>query len=182
MIKDFGGLARIDAGVRRLLHDRHALVGGPAGTERVRRGIPDTPRRVQVDRCLEARWYAIVAATGVIFAAVYLLWSYQRMFFGKVEHPENAGLQDLNRREMAVLVPDRHLHRLDRRLSVHVPGQDRAGLETGDPADRIRPPWDPGPATGRAARAGPRAVMRRSARSRCSLRRSPRPPRPPNPA
>ena len=50
-------------------------------------------------------WYAIVASSGVILAAVYLLWSYQRIFFGKTERPENQGLHDLNLREIAVLVP-----------------------------------------------------------------------------
>ena len=49
--------------------------------------------------------YAIVGATGVIFAAVYLLWSYQRVFFGKLENPENSKLIDLSAREIAVLVP-----------------------------------------------------------------------------
>ncbi|HCV43601.1 MAG TPA: NADH-quinone oxidoreductase subunit M [Bacteroidetes bacterium] len=49
--------------------------------------------------------YAILAATGVIFAAVYLLWSYQRVFFGKLENPENQKLIDLSKREIAVLVP-----------------------------------------------------------------------------
>jgi len=50
-------------------------------------------------------WYAIVASTGVILAAVYLLWSYQRMFFGKTEKPENQALHDLGLRELAVLLP-----------------------------------------------------------------------------
>jgi NADH-quinone oxidoreductase subunit M len=50
-------------------------------------------------------WYAIAAGTGVIFAAVYLLWSYQRVFFGKVTNPENEKLSDLSVREWAVLVP-----------------------------------------------------------------------------
>ena len=49
--------------------------------------------------------YAILGATGVIFAAVYLLWSYQRVFFGRLENPENRKLVDLSRREIAVLVP-----------------------------------------------------------------------------
>ncbi len=49
--------------------------------------------------------YAILGATGVIFAAVYLLWSYQRVFFGKLDNPENQKLLDLSRREIAVLVP-----------------------------------------------------------------------------
>jgi len=50
-------------------------------------------------------WYAIAAGTGVIFAAVYLLWSYQRVFFGKITNPENEKLVDLSVREWAVLVP-----------------------------------------------------------------------------
>ncbi|MGB5872503.1 MAG: NADH-quinone oxidoreductase subunit M [Bacteroidota bacterium] len=54
---------------------------------------------------LGSRVFSVVAATGVILAAVYLLWSYQRVFFGKVENPENASLRDLNLREWAVLVP-----------------------------------------------------------------------------
>jgi NADH-quinone oxidoreductase subunit M len=54
---------------------------------------------------LGSPWYAIVAATGVILAAVYLLWSYQRVFFGRLENPENRTLKDLTVREWAVLVP-----------------------------------------------------------------------------
>jgi NADH-quinone oxidoreductase subunit M len=50
-------------------------------------------------------WFSVVAATGVILAAVYLLWSYQRVFFGKLENPENKSLKDLNVREWMVLVP-----------------------------------------------------------------------------
>jgi NADH-quinone oxidoreductase subunit M len=41
----------------------------------------------------------------VILAAVYLLWSYQRIFFGRLENPDNKGLKDLSLREWAVLLP-----------------------------------------------------------------------------
>ncbi|MBX2993124.1 MAG: NADH-quinone oxidoreductase subunit M [Bacteroidetes bacterium] len=54
---------------------------------------------------LANRWFAILGATGVVLAAVYLLWSYQRMFFGKLENPENRNLKDMNLREWVVLVP-----------------------------------------------------------------------------
>ncbi len=54
---------------------------------------------------LDTPWYAIFAATGVIFAAVYLLWSYQRVFFGKLDKDENKHLKDMSAREWAVLVP-----------------------------------------------------------------------------
>ncbi len=50
-------------------------------------------------------WLAAVATTGIIFAAVYLLWMYQRVVFGEITHEENRGLRDLSLREWAVLVP-----------------------------------------------------------------------------
>jgi NADH-quinone oxidoreductase subunit M len=54
---------------------------------------------------LGSHWFAILGTTGVIFAAVYLLWSYQRVFFGTLDREENRGLADLSPREWAVLVP-----------------------------------------------------------------------------
>jgi len=50
-------------------------------------------------------WYAALAAGGVILAAVYMLWMFQRMFLGEVTNEKNRGLKDLNRREIAILVP-----------------------------------------------------------------------------
>ena len=50
-------------------------------------------------------WLAAVAATGIIFAAVYLLWMYQRVIFGEVTHEVNRHLRDLSPREWALLVP-----------------------------------------------------------------------------
>jgi NADH-quinone oxidoreductase subunit M len=44
-----------------------------------------------------------IAATGVIFAAAYLLWALQRVLFNPLANPENATIVDLNRRELAVL-------------------------------------------------------------------------------
>ena len=49
--------------------------------------------------------YAIISASGVIFAAVYLLWMFQRVMFGTNDNPENHHLRDLNRREYWQLVP-----------------------------------------------------------------------------
>jgi NADH-quinone oxidoreductase subunit M len=49
--------------------------------------------------------YGILAATGVIWSACYLLWMYQRVFFGKVTHDVNNTLPDLNLREKAALAP-----------------------------------------------------------------------------
>jgi NADH-quinone oxidoreductase subunit M len=50
-------------------------------------------------------WLAAVATSGIVFAAVYLLWMYQRVIFGEVAHPANRSLHDLSPREWALLVP-----------------------------------------------------------------------------
>jgi NADH-quinone oxidoreductase subunit M len=49
--------------------------------------------------------FAVFAATGVILAAVYLLWMYQKVMLGPVTNPENRKLLDMSKREIAVLVP-----------------------------------------------------------------------------
>ncbi len=54
---------------------------------------------------LNSWWYTVFAASGVIFAAVYLLWMYQRVVFGEVKNPKLNELKDMNKREMLVLVP-----------------------------------------------------------------------------
>ncbi|MBI1843453.1 MAG: NADH-quinone oxidoreductase subunit M [Actinobacteria bacterium] len=53
---------------------------------------------------LTRRWWAIAAASGVILAALYLLWAYQRVFHGEPEG-ENATMPDLTWREGFVLAP-----------------------------------------------------------------------------
>jgi NADH-quinone oxidoreductase subunit M len=51
-------------------------------------------------------WIAtMLAGTGVIWAAVYMLWMLQRVVFGRITNPENAKLKDLNAREIGLLVP-----------------------------------------------------------------------------
>ena len=47
----------------------------------------------------------MIAALGVILAAVYMLWMYQRVMFGELTHEGNRQLCDLNLREVVVLVP-----------------------------------------------------------------------------
>jgi NADH-quinone oxidoreductase subunit M len=53
---------------------------------------------------LSARWYVVVAATGVILAALYLLWAYQRVFHGEPDE-DNETFAELKLKEAAVLVP-----------------------------------------------------------------------------
>ena len=53
---------------------------------------------------LTARWWVVVAATGVILAALYLLWAYQRVFHGEPDD-DNKGFAELTLKEASVLVP-----------------------------------------------------------------------------
>ncbi|MCS7072928.1 MAG: NADH-quinone oxidoreductase subunit M [Bacteroidia bacterium] len=49
--------------------------------------------------------YAIISATGVIIAAVYMLWMFRRVMFGELDKQENKELTDLTKTEVAILVP-----------------------------------------------------------------------------
>ena len=46
-----------------------------------------------------------IAAFGVVLAAIYMLWAYQRMFTGPIKYEENKNLSDLNSRETASVLP-----------------------------------------------------------------------------
>jgi NADH-quinone oxidoreductase subunit M len=48
-------------------------------------------------------WYAVAAATTLVFGAAYTLWMYKRVIFGAVANHHVAGLSDLNAREFLVL-------------------------------------------------------------------------------
>ncbi len=50
-------------------------------------------------------WWGILAATGVVLGAIYMLWMFQRVFFGDVTNEKNATLKDLSPREVLVFVP-----------------------------------------------------------------------------
>jgi NADH-quinone oxidoreductase subunit M len=54
---------------------------------------------------LAYRWWVIPAAFGIVLAAVYLLWAYQRVFHGEPVGEENRRLVDLNLREAVMLAP-----------------------------------------------------------------------------
>jgi NADH-quinone oxidoreductase subunit M len=49
--------------------------------------------------------YGVLASSGVIWSAAYLLWMYQRVFFGPMVHEENRALPDLDGREQIALWP-----------------------------------------------------------------------------
>ncbi len=48
---------------------------------------------------------AIIAGSGVIFAAYYMLPMVQKVFFNALEKPENQEMPDLSRRELVILAP-----------------------------------------------------------------------------
>jgi NADH-quinone oxidoreductase subunit M len=86
---------------------------------------------------------ATIAATGVIFAAAYLLWAIQRILFNPLQHPENRALRDLNPRELVIvtalvvpilwigLYPAPFLRRMERSAALFVDTvEGRAGVRT----------------------------------------------------
>jgi NADH-quinone oxidoreductase subunit M len=50
-------------------------------------------------------WVTAIAATGVILAAIYLLWMFQRVMFGPITNDKNRGLPDISMREFWTLAP-----------------------------------------------------------------------------
>ena len=98
-IADFGGLqkvAPIFAGVFMLV--MLSSVGLPGLNGFVGEFL------ILIGTFISRRWWAVVAATGVILAAVYLLWAYQRVFHG-VPEGDNLNFRELRWREGAVLAP-----------------------------------------------------------------------------
>lgn len=53
----------------------------------------------------EIRWYTVIATSGVILSAVYMLWMFQRVMFGELDNPKNQKLLDLNAREIGIMLP-----------------------------------------------------------------------------
>ena len=54
---------------------------------------------------LNSYWFAGLSAIGVILAAVYMLYMFQKMFLGPLDREENKALKDINWREIVTLVP-----------------------------------------------------------------------------
>ncbi len=59
---------------------------------------------ILVGSFLTRRWWAVAAAAGVILAAIYLLWAYQRVFHGEPDE-ENATFPEMTWREGLVMAP-----------------------------------------------------------------------------
>ncbi len=52
-----------------------------------------------------AKIFTVLASTGILLGAVYMLWMFQRVMFGPVTNEKNKDLKDLNLREFVVLIP-----------------------------------------------------------------------------
>src|SRR5205807_10330793 len=52
-----------------------------------------------------SNWYTVLGTTGVIWGAAYLLWMYQKVFYGPIKHQENNRLLDIGGREQISLWP-----------------------------------------------------------------------------
>lgn len=50
-------------------------------------------------------YYGVIAASGVVLSACYMLWMYQRVIFGKITKDENRRLTDMTPRELVIMVP-----------------------------------------------------------------------------
>ena len=49
--------------------------------------------------------WTVLAATGVVLGAIYMLWMFRRVIFGPLTNPENEKLRDLDTREIIILAP-----------------------------------------------------------------------------
>jgi len=49
--------------------------------------------------------WAAFAVLGIVIGAAYMLWMYQRVFFGPLDNPDNENLADMNSRELTYVVP-----------------------------------------------------------------------------
>jgi NADH-quinone oxidoreductase subunit M len=100
MIDDYGGIARV--------MPMFATVLTLVSLSSI--GVPGTNGfigefLVLVGSFRTAPLLTVIATTAVIFSAAYLLWAIQRILFNPLSKPENAHIPDLNRRELALLLP-----------------------------------------------------------------------------
>ncbi len=100
LIEEFGGLARIMPAFATLfLIVTLSSIGLPGLNGFVGEFL------ILQGTFMKHKVFAILGASAVIFAAVYMLWMFQRVMYGEVTNPKNAVLKDLSPREWAVLLP-----------------------------------------------------------------------------
>ena len=99
-IADFGGLAKVvPALAAAFLFTTFASIGLPGLNGFVGEFL------VLIGSFPSLPVHSIIAASGVVLAAIYLLWAYERTFTGMPDKPENEKMLDLNLREKLLLAP-----------------------------------------------------------------------------
>jgi NADH-quinone oxidoreductase subunit M len=99
-IDDFGGLAAsIPVFATLLVFAGMASVGLPTTAGFVAEFL------VLLGTFQQHPWFALIAGTGVIFAAYYMLPMMQKVVFNALNKPANRSIPDLNARELAILLP-----------------------------------------------------------------------------
>ncbi len=99
-IADFGGLAKVvPALAAAFLFTTFASIGLPGLNGFVGEFL------VLIGSFPSLPIHTIIAASGVVLAAIYLLWAYERTFTGMPDKPENEKMLDLNLREKLILAP-----------------------------------------------------------------------------
>jgi NADH-quinone oxidoreductase subunit M len=99
-IEDFGGLAAsVPLYATMLVFAALASIGLPGTSGFVSEFL------VLIGTFRARPWVALIAATGVIFAAYYMLPMVQKIAFNALRRPQNRGIADLNGRELTILVP-----------------------------------------------------------------------------
>ncbi|WP_203337234.1 NADH-quinone oxidoreductase subunit M [Nocardioides limicola] len=99
LIRDFGGVEKVAPVMAGML-----LIGALATA-----GLPGLSTFISEFLVLVAAfayawWAGAIAVTGIVLAAIYVLWMYQRMMTGPVR-PATEGFADLSRRELSAVVP-----------------------------------------------------------------------------
>ncbi len=110
-IADFGGLARrlpiLSFFMLLFTFSSIGLPGlnGFAGEIMILIGAFQRGWAQQIGHGAWVRWAAVLAVSGVVLGAWYMLWLVQRVFFGPLREPVREGPADLNVREIAALAP-----------------------------------------------------------------------------
>jgi NADH-quinone oxidoreductase subunit M len=106
LVRDFGGLAKVMpvyAAIFTVV--TMASVGVPGTNGFIGEFMVVTGTFVSEKLGHHSKVSAVLAAAGVILAAVYMLTVLQKMFYGPLDNPKNQALKDLNTRETIALAP-----------------------------------------------------------------------------
>ena len=98
-IAEYGGISTVMP-VYATYADHVHVVNGLAAVKRLRRRVHNFARHIHGKSGLGG-----LGGPGIVIGAAYLLWLYQRVFFGPVTNPKNEKLLDLTPRELAAFVP-----------------------------------------------------------------------------